>query len=133
MLRFKKTYFSYKNKPKQLNNRLLNCPQSRGIVKIARIVTPRKPNSARRSTVKVYLMNRYYINSYIPGIGHNLRKHSLVLIKGSGCRDLPGINYKCIRGVFDFLKVLNRYNRRSIYGIPRPDFLKLKIRRKFRQ
>jgi small subunit ribosomal protein S12 len=78
-------------------------------------------------------MNSYTITSYIPGIGHNLRKHSLVLIQGGGCRDLPGVNYKCIRGVFDFSKVLNRNNRRSIYGIPRPDHLKLKVRRKFRQ
>ncbi len=78
-------------------------------------------------------MSNYAVNSYIPGIGHNLRKHSLVLIKGGGCRDLPGVNYKCIRGVFDFLKVQNRFNRRSVYGIPRPDYLKFKIRRKFRQ
>lgn len=133
MLRLKNFLSLYKNKPKKFNTRLLNCPQARGIVKIARITTPRKPNSARRSTVKVNLMTNYFINSYIPGIGHNLRKHSLVLIRGGGCRDLPGVRYKCIRGVFDFLKVLNRFNRRSIYGIPRPDHLKFKIRRKFRQ
>ena len=78
-------------------------------------------------------MNGFAINSYIPGIGHNLRKHSLVLVRGRGARDLPGVNYSCIRGVYDFLKVLNRFNRRSIYGIPRPDALKTKVRRKYRQ
>lgn len=133
MLNVKKWYFFYKNIDNRSNSRLLDSPQARGIVQKARIVTPRKPNSARRSVVKVSLMNSYKITSYIPGIGHNLRKHSLVLVKGGGCRDLPGVNYKCIRGVFDFLKVQNRTNRRSIYGIPRPDYLKFKVRRKFRQ
>ncbi len=133
LLTVKKIILFKKNIPKKFNSRLINCPQARGIVKQARIVTPRKPNSARRSVIKVNLMNSFFITSYIPGIGHNLRKHSLVLIKGGGCRDLPGVNYRTVRGVFDFLKVLNRFNRRSIYGVPRPDFLKLKIRRKFRQ
>ena len=133
LLRLKKCSLTYYNVVHKLNSRLLACPQARGIVQKARIVTPRKPNSARRSTVKVSLMNNFSINSYIPGIGHNLRKHSLVLIRGRGARDLPGINYSCVRGVYDFMKVLNRLNRRSIYGIPKPDHLKIKIRRKFRQ
>jgi small subunit ribosomal protein S12 len=133
LLKVKWRCFNYINIPNKLNTRLLNSPQARGIVKKPRITTPRKPNSARRSIVKVNLLNSFTINSYIPGIGHNLRKHSLVLIRGGGCRDLPGVNYTCIRGVFDFLKVQNRFNRRSIYGVPRPDHLKFKIRRKFRQ
>lgn len=133
MLSVTKEKISYNNLKHKFNTRLLNAPQARGIVKKPRIITPRKPNSARRSAVKIGLFNYYYVTSYIPGIGHNLRKHSLVLINGGGCRDLPGVNYKCIRGVFDFYRVLNRFNRRSIYGIPRPDELKFKIRRKYRQ
>lgn len=133
MLRVKRNNCLYSNTYNKSNSRLLNAPQARGVVQKARITTPRKPNSARRSTVKVSLMNGFAINSYIPGIGHNLRKHSLVLVRGRGARDLPGVNYSCIRGVYDFLKVLNRFNRRSIYGIPRPDALKTKVRRKYRQ
>ena len=125
--------FLYFNKKRKKNSRLLFNPQCRGVVRLTRIVTPKKPNSARRSTAKVILVNSYAVSAYIPGIGHNLRKHSVVLVKGGRCRDLPGVSYRCTRGVFDLLGVSLRLKRRSIFGVPRPDYLKTKIRRKFRQ
>ncbi len=112
---------------------LKNQPQIRGIVLKVRIQTPKKPNSARRPVAKVSLMNKRRIIAHIPGLGHNLRKHSEVLIGGVGCKDLPGINYTCVRGVYDFSGVLNKLHRRSIYGVKLPDNLKKKLRRKFRQ
>lgn len=108
-------------------------PQIRGVVLKVRIQTPKKPNSARRPVCKVALMSKKSIICHIPGIGHNLRKHSEVLISGVGSRDLPGVNYTCIRGVYDFSGVLNKLRRRSIYGTKLPDNLKKKLRRKFRQ
>jgi small subunit ribosomal protein S12 len=107
-------------------------PQKRGVVMRARYVTPRKPNSARRPVAKVVLVNRKRLTAHIPGIGHNIRRHSSVLVRGGGARDLPGVGYTCIRGVYDFCMVLNRFNRRSRYGIPRQDSKKRKLRRKFR-
>lgn len=107
-------------------------PQKKGVVMRARIVTPRKPNSARRPVAKVVLVNRKRLTAHIPGIGHNIRRHSSVLVRGGGARDLPGVRYTCIRGVFDFSKVLKRFNRRSRYGVPKPDSEKKKLRRKFR-
>ena len=95
---------------------LLN-PQKKGVVVRVRILTPRKPNSAKRPVIKVLLVNKYRLTSHIPGIGHNLKKHSTVLIRGGGARDLPGVNYTTIRNVFDLAPVQNRKNRRSIYGI----------------
>jgi len=97
-----------------------------------RIVTPRKPNSARRPVVKVVLSNKYRITAHIPGSGHNLRRHSTVLIHGIGARDLPGVRYTCVRGVYDFMGLLKKKRRRSIYGAPTPDSVKRKLRRKFR-
>ena len=113
---------------------VLNCnPQKKGIVLQTRIVTPKKPNSARRPVAKLSLMNKKQTIAHIPGIGHNLRKHSNVLIRGGGARDLPGVSYTCIRGVYDLSGVLNRFRRRSIYGIAIPENKKKKLRRKFRQ
>lgn len=111
---------------------LKNCPQVRGTVRRARIVTPRKPNSARRPVAKVMLVNNKRVTAHIPGIGHNLRPHSQVLIRGGGARDLPGVRYTCVRGVFDLTGVVNKRRRRSIYGVKRPLELKKKVRRKFR-
>jgi small subunit ribosomal protein S12 len=108
-------------------------PQKKGVVLKPRIVTPKKPNSARRPVVKVILSNKNYLVAHIPGIGHNLRKHSTVLIRGGGARDLPGVSYTCVRGAYDLAGVLNRNKRRSIYGIPTKEHLKKKLRRKFRQ
>jgi len=110
----------------------MNCPHVKGTVKRARIVTPRKPNSARRPVAKVVLVNLKRITAHIPGIGHNLRPHSQVLIRGGGCRDLPGVRYTCVRGVYDLNGVVGKRHRRSIYGVSRPLDLKKKVRRKLR-
>ena len=111
---------------------LSNQPQIRGVVTKTRITTPRKPNSARRPVVKVLLSNKKQRVAHIPGKGHNLRKHSEVLISGVGPRDLPGVHFSCIRGKYDFACVYGKVRRRSIYGVKRPDSLKKKLRRKFR-
>jgi small subunit ribosomal protein S12 len=108
-------------------------PQVRGIVIKTRIVTPKKPNSARRPAAKITLVNKNVVTAHIPGIGHNLRKHSTVLVRGGGARDLPGVSYTCIRGAYDLSGVANRNKRRSIYGIALKEHLKKKVRRKFRQ
>lgn len=98
-----------------------------------RIVTPKKPNSARRPVAKVALVNRRFTLAYIPGIGHNLRRHSSVLIRGGGARDLPGVSRTCIRGVYDLCSVIGKRSRRSIYGSSAPEGKKKKLRRKYRQ
>ena len=110
---------------------LKNCPQVKGSVKKARIVTPRKPNSARRPVAKVFLSNNKRVTAHIPGIGHNIRSHSSVLIRGGGARDLPGVRYSCIRGVYDFAGLIDKKRRRSIYGA-KQDTKGKKPRRKFR-
>jgi small subunit ribosomal protein S12 len=97
-----------------------------------RIATPKKPNSARRPVAKVTLINRHDVVAHIPGIGHSLRKHSTVLVCGVGARDLPGVRHSCIRGVKDFLGVVGKTKRRSIYGVKTPDSKKKKLRRKLR-
>lgn len=117
---------------KKINKLELN-PQCKGITLKTRVATPKKPNSAKRPIAKINLMNLNNLNCHIPGIGHNLRKHSLVLIRGGNVKDLPGISYKCIRGVFDLASVQNRFTQRSLYGVKKSENLKIKIRRKFRQ
>lgn len=110
-------------------------PQKKGMVLKTRIVTPKKPNSAKRPVAKIIILkNKKQTVTHIPGIGHNLRKHSTVLIRGGGARDLPGVSYTCIRNVYDLAGVLNRKRRRSIYGVPAPvsPDKKKKLRRKFR-
>ena len=121
---------SYANKKNPI---LFNRPQIRGVVMKVRITTPRKPNSARRPVVKVLLSNKKHRVAHIPGIGHNLRKHSEVLISGVGARDLPGVHFSCIRGVYDFAPVYSKIRRRSIYGVKQPDIKKTKLRRKLRK
>lgn len=111
---------------------LKSHPQLRGWVTRPWIMTPRKPNSARRSIAKVVLNNDVRITAYIPGVGHNLRRYSTVLIRGGGCRDLPGVSYTCIRGVYDFAGIKTKTKRRSIYGVKWPDNLERKQRRKNR-
>ena len=111
---------------------LTNNPQVRGVVMRIRIVTPRKPNSARRPVAKVVLSNKKRITAHIPGSGHNLRRHSSVLIHGVGARDLPGVRYTCVRGVYDFIGLLKKKRRRSIYGASILETNKRKLRRKFR-
>jgi small subunit ribosomal protein S12 len=118
---------------RKLRARILGVnPQKKGVTMRVRVVTPRKPNSARRPVAKVILNKRGRLTAHIPGIGHNLRRHSSVLIRGGGARDLPGVRYTCIRNVYDFAKVLNRFNRRSRYGISRPESSTKSVRRKFR-
>jgi small subunit ribosomal protein S12 len=110
----------------------MNNPQVRGVVMRIRIVTPRKPNSARRPTAKIILSNKSRLTAHIPGSGHNLRRHSNILVHGGGARDLPGVRYTCIRGVYDFYGLFKKTRRRSIYGAPQPQALKVKLRRRFR-
>ena len=117
---------------KKLNPILSNRPQIKGVVVRVRITTPRKPNSARRPVVKVLLSNKKQRVVHIPGKGHNLRKHSEVLVSGVGARDLPGVHFSCIRGVYDLASVNGKIRRRSIYGVKKPDTLKKKLRRRFR-
>ena len=93
----------------------------------------KNPNSARRPVAKISLVNKKQTVAHIPGVGHNLRKHSNTLIRGGGARDLPGVSYTCIRGVYDLGSVLNKERRRSIYGVSIPENKKKKLRRKFRQ
>lgn len=124
---FKRRFFK-----KKLNPILFKKPQIKGVVVKVRITTPRKPNSARRPVVKVLLSNKKQRVAHIPGKGHNLRKHSEVLISGVGARDLPGVHFSCVRGVYDLSPVLGKIRRRSIYGVKRPDNLKKKLRKKFR-
>lgn len=109
---------------------LLHRPQLKGWVIKPRIVTPRKPNSARRSVVKTFLSNKKKIIAYIPGVGHNLRRYSTVLIRGGGARDLPNVSYTVIRGCFDLHGLIKKSKRRSIYGVKWPK-TKFKKNRRF--
>lgn len=106
-----------RQKSKSHARMLRQNPQRKAIVKGLRIQTPRKPNSARRQVVKLILGRKRYTVAYIPGKGHTLKKHSRVLIKGGGARDLPGVYCECIRGVFDLKGVMHKIRRRSIYGV----------------
>jgi small subunit ribosomal protein S12 len=108
-------------------------PQVRGTVLRVRIATPKKPNSARRPVAKIILINKNNVVAHLPGIGHNLRKHSAVLVCGVGARDLPGVRHSCIRGVKDFGPVASRTKRRSVYGIKNSLKQDRKLRRKLRQ
>lgn len=96
---------------------LQSNPQKKGVVQQVRIQTPRKPNSARRQVVKLFLTTRRYTVSYIPGSGHTLKKHSTVIIRAGGARDLPGVYSTCIRGLKDLKGLMHKKRRRSIYGV----------------
>ena len=102
-------------KKKKKNIHLQSCPQKKGICMRLLIMNPRKPNSALRKVAKVQLMNNKQIYCYIPGEGHNCEQHSLVLIRGGNVKDLPGVKYKLIRGVYDISSV-QRGKKRSKYG-----------------
>lgn len=108
-------------------------PQLKGVVIRIKIVTPRKPNSARRPVAKIVLSSKRRVTAHIPGSGHNLRRHSNVLVRGGGARDLPGVRYTCIRGAYDLQGVVGKSRRRSIYGLKWPDNKNKKKRRKFRK
>lgn len=126
-----KKKFFLKKKQHSRTPALKKCPQVKGAVKKARIVTPRKPNSARRPVAKVFLSNNKRVTAHIPGIGHNIRSHSSVLVRGGGARDLPGVRYSCVRGVYDFVGLIDKKRRRSIYGA-KQDTKGKTPRRKFR-
>lgn len=98
----------------------VNSPQRRGVCTAVRTVTPKKPNSALRKVAKVRLTNGMEVSAYIPGIGHNLQEHSVVLIRGGRVKDLPGVRYHIIRGALDAAGVANRKQGRSKYGAKRP-------------
>jgi small subunit ribosomal protein S12 len=96
------------------------CPQKRGVCTRVYTTTPKKPNSALRKVAKVRLTNGYEVVSYIPGEGHNLQEHSVVMIRGGRVKDLPGVRYHIIRGTLDTQGVKDRKQRRSKYGAKRP-------------
>ena len=95
-----------------------NCP--RGVCVRVYTTTPKKPNSAMRKVARVRLTNQKEVNSYIPGEGHNLQEHSIVLVRGGRVKDLPGVRYHIVRGTLDTAGVANRLQRRSKYGAKRP-------------
>ena len=99
---------------------LANCPQRRGVCTRVYTTTPKKPNSALRKVAKVRLTNGFEVIGYIPGEGHNLQEHSVVMIRGGRVKDLPGVRYHILRGVLDTQGVKNRKQRRSKYGAKRP-------------
>ena len=98
---------------------LMSCPQRRGVSTRVYTTTPKKPNSAMRKVSRVRLTNGFEVTSYIPGIGHNLQEHSVVLIRGGRVKDLPGVRYHIIRGTLDTAGVANRNQSRSKYGAKR--------------
>jgi small subunit ribosomal protein S12 len=99
---------------------LEGCPQRRGVCTRVYTTTPKKPNSALRKVAKVRLSNGFEVISYIPGIGHNLQEHSVVLIRGGRVKDLPGVRYHIVRGVLDLQGVNGRLTSRSKYGAKKP-------------
>ncbi len=98
---------------------LTECPQRRGVCLQVKTMTPKKPNSALRKIARVRLSNRVEVTSYIPGEGHNLQEHSIVLVRGGRVKDLPGVRYRIVRGTLDTAGVNNRKKSRSKYGTKR--------------
>jgi len=99
---------------------LQSCPQKRGVCTRVMTITPKKPNSALRKVARVRLVNGIEVTAYIPGIGHNLQEHSVVLLRGGRVKDLPGVRYHIVRGAKDTLGVDDRRKARSKYGTKRP-------------
>jgi small subunit ribosomal protein S12 len=99
---------------------LKNCPQKRGVCVRVYTTTPKKPNSALRKVARVRLTNGMEVTAYIPGVGHNLQEHSIVMIRGGRVKDLPGVRYHIIRGTLDSVGVTDRRRGRSKYGSKRP-------------
>lgn len=97
-----------------------SCPQKRGVCTRVTTTTPKKPNSAMRKIARVRLTNGYEVTAYIPGEGHNLQEHSVVMIRGGRVKDLPGVRYHIIRGTLDTQGVKDRRRGRSKYGVKRP-------------
>jgi small subunit ribosomal protein S12 len=109
-----------KSKKKIKTPALMNCPQKRGVCVRVYTTTPKKPNSALRKVARVRLTNGIEVTSYIPGVGHNLQEHSVVLIRGGRVKDLPGVRYHIIRGTMDAAGVEDRRRGRSKYGAKKP-------------
>ena len=109
---------TYNSQKKQYSD--LSSPQKSGVCTAVRTMTPKKPNSALRKVARVRLTNGIEVTSYIPGIGHNLQEHSVVLIRGGRVKDLPGVRYHIIRGTLDTQGVAGRNQARSKYGAKRP-------------
>lgn len=99
---------------------LTKCPQRRGVCVAVRVLTPKKPNSALRKVARVRLTNGEEITAYIPGVGHNLQEHSIVLVRGGRVKDLPGVRYHIVRGALDSIGVEGRRRGRSKYGAKAP-------------
>ena len=99
---------------------LKSCPQRRGVCTRVYTTTPKKPNSALRKVARVRLTTGFEVTAYIPGIGHNLQEHSVVLVRGGRVKDLPGVRYHIVRGTLDAAAVKNRVQGRSKYGVKRP-------------
>ena len=124
--REKSTYKSNSPAMQKGLNTLKNCetdlssPQKRGVCTTVKTMTPKKPNSALRKIARVRLTNGYEVTAYIPGVGHSLQEHSVVMIRGGRVKDLPGVRYHIIRGTLDTAGVANRKQARSKYGAKRP-------------
>ncbi|HEK85155.1 MAG: 30S ribosomal protein S12 [Candidatus Saccharicenans sp.] len=116
LIRKGRTPKKYKSKAPALES----CPQKRGVCVRVFTTTPKKPNSALRKVARVRLTNNVEVTAYIPGIGHNLQEHSIVLIRGGRVKDLPGVRYHIIRGTLDAEGVQNRFKGRSRYGAKKP-------------
>lgn len=99
---------------------LKNCPQKRGVCLRVYTTTPKKPNSALRKVARLRLTNGFEVTAYIPGVGHNLQEHSIVVIRGGRVKDLPGVRYHIVRGTLDSAGVADRRRGRSKYGAKRP-------------
>ena len=109
-----------KQKAKTNSPALQSCPQKRGVCVRVYTQTPKKPNSALRKVARVRLTNQIEVTTYIPGVGHNLQEHSIVLIRGGRVKDLPGVRYHVVRGTLDAVGVEARRRGRSKYGAKRP-------------
>ena len=116
LVRSARTRISKKTKSPALKN----CPQRRGVCTRVYTTTPKKPNSALRKVARVRLTSGFEVTAYIPGIGHNLQEHSVVLVRGGRVKDLPGVRYHIIRGTLDSAGVKERSQSRSKYGVKRP-------------
>ena len=109
---------SYNSQKKKATDQ--SAPQKRGVCTTVKTMTPKKPNSALRKIARVRLTNGMEVTAYIPGVGHNLQEHSVVMIRGGRVKDLPGVRYHIIRGTLDAQGVANRMQARSKYGAKRP-------------
>ena len=116
LIRFGRAKFENRSKSPALKA----CPQRRGVCLQVKTQTPKKPNSALRKVARVRLTNAVEVTSYIPGVGHNLQEHSIVLVRGGRVKDLPGVRYHIVRGVLDTAGVVDRKKSRSKYGAKKP-------------